>query len=463
MHLISGLLGFLQSSHKVLRHFGRKPGISISASFLIIIFIGTILLRQPQATATGERMRLIDALFTATSATCVTGLVVKNTAEYFSTFGKVVILSLIQVGGLSIMTLTAFFTLAIGRRVAISQQAFIKEALDIEYAKEALSLVRFIVVSAFILESFGALLLFIHLLPKMPSVGTALFASIFHSISAFCNAGFSIFKNNLVDYQTDLMVNLIITSLIILGGLGFHTLINFYGLSASIFTPERRRRITLHTLLVLFVTASLIGCGLGLFCFFEYNNSLAHLTFPDKLMVSYFQAVTPRTAGFNTVDIGSLASPTYLLLMFLMFIGGSPGSTAGGIKTVTAGVIAVTLYAMLRGKDDVEILGRTIPKRIIQKAVSIITVATLVVILASMILLYTEKERFEFIVFEIFSALGTVGLSAGLTPGLTDVGRLIITLLMFIGRVGPLTIALAVGMAPPPVRIKFPEERVMVG
>jgi trk system potassium uptake protein TrkH len=204
-------------------------------------------------------------------------------------------------------------------------------------------------------------------------------------------------------------------------------------------------------------------CGLALFCFFEYNNSLAHLTFPDKLMVSYFQSVTPRTAGFNTVDIGGLTSPSYLLLMFFMFIGGSPGSTAGGIKIVTAGVIGATLYAMLRGKDDVVVLGRTIPKQTVQRAISIATIAILVVTIASLTLLYTEKGSFKVIVFEVFSAFGTVGLSAGLTPGLTDVGRLLIIVLMFIGRVGPLTIALAVTMAPPQARIKFPEERVMVG
>ncbi|MGR3311388.1 MAG: TrkH family potassium uptake protein [Candidatus Brocadiales bacterium] len=463
VHLISRLLKFLQRSNKILHHFGRKPGISISASFLLIILIGTILLRQPQATVTGEQMRLIDAIFTATSATCVTGLVVKDTAEYFSTFGKVVIMLLIQVGGLSIMTLAAFFTFVIGKRLAISQQAAIKGALDTGYTKEALSLVRFVVVSTFVLESFGCLLLFIHMLPKMPSIKTALFASIFHSISAFCNAGFSIFRNNLVDYQTDLLVNLTITSLIILGGLGFLVLTNLYGLLVSRFNTGHKGRVTLHTKLVLLITAPLLVCGLALFCFFEYNNSLAHLSFPDKLMVSYFQSVTPRTAGFSTVDIGSLTAPSYLLLMFLMFIGGSPGSTAGGIKIVTAGVIVAALYAMLRGKDDVEILGRTIPKRIIQRAVSIVTVSALVVILASMILLYTEKESFEVIIFEIFSAFGTVGLSAGLTPNLTNTGMLLITILMFVGRVGPLTIALAVSMAPPPARIKYPEERVMVG
>ncbi|HLG29803.1 MAG TPA: potassium transporter TrkG, partial [Candidatus Brocadiales bacterium] len=344
-----------------------------------------------------------------------------------------------------------------------SQQVAIKGALDTEYTGGALRLVRFVVISTFVLEACGCLSLFIHLLPEMPSIKTAFFTSVFHSISAFCNAGFSIFRNNLVDYQTDLVVNLTITFLIILGGLGFPVLANLYGLTVRLFNTERMEKATLHTKLVLFITAPLIACGLALFCFFEYNNCLAHLSFPDKLMVSYFQVVTPRTAGFNTVDIGSLTSPTYLLLMFLMFIGGSPGSTAGGIKTVTAGVIAVTLYAMLRGKDDVEILGRTIPRRTVQRAVSIVTIATLVVILASMTLLYTEKESFEVIVFEIFSAFGTVGLSAGLTPNLTDVGRLLITALMFIGRVGPLTIALAVSMAPPPVRIKFPEERVLVG
>lgn len=408
-------------------------------------------------------MGMVDALFTATSATCVTGLIVHNTAEYFSTFGKVVILCLIQVGGLSIMTLAAFFTLAMGKRLLISHHEALKGTLIAENTTDSVKLVRFVVVSTLVLESIGCLLLFIHLLPEMPSIKAAVFASIFHAISAFCNAGFSIFKNNMADYQTDLHVNLTITTLVIFGGLGFHVLTNIYGLFISLFSSTRRERVSLHTKLVLLITLPLIAGGLALFCFFEYNNCLAHLSFPDKLMASYFQAVTPRTAGFNTVDIGTLTGPSYLLLMFLMFIGGSPGSTAGGIKTVTAVLIGFILFAMLRGKGEVEILKRTIPRQTIHRAMSIATISTLVVIIASMVLLYTEKGSFEVIVFEIFSAFGTVGLSAGLTPDLTNAGRLLITALMFIGRVGPLTIALAVSMSPTPTRIKYPEERVMVG
>jgi trk system potassium uptake protein TrkH len=445
---------------KTIRNLPAKPGVTISISFFIFIVIGTILLMLPVATADGNGTSLIDAIFTSTSAICVTGLIVQDTLVYFSRFGHIVILTLMQLGGLGIMTSYALFSIAIGKRLLISQQVAMKGVLDTEYG-EIKKTVLFIVISTFIIEAIGAVVLAIHWSGE--PLGDYVFYSIFHSISAFCNAGFSLFSNSLINYGSDVVVNTTIGLLIVAGGLGFIVLTNLSGFLLFFSKRNKKRRVHLHTKIVLTTTGILIILGAILFYTFECKNTLDQFSIKDKVFVSFFQSITTRTAGFTTVDIGSLATPTLLYFIFFMFIGGSSGSTAGGIKTGTFFVILAMVYNMFRGREDVEVFERTINRRTVQKAISITTISILTIVLFCMVLLYTEDAPFKVVIFEAFSAFGTVGLSAGLTPDLTDIGKILISILIFMGRIGPLTLALILGREIAERKIRFPEERIVIG
>jgi len=445
-----------------IRIFTKRPGIFIGSSFLIIIFIGAGFLSLPQATSTGEKMPFVDALFTATSATCVTGLIVRDTGQYFSAFGHVVILLLIQIGGLGIMTLAAFFGAMFAGRLSVSQHAAVKEVLDVKSAEEILRLLRFIVIATFSLEALGFLVLLPVWVGNTDSLGTALFYSLFHAISAYCNAGFSLFSDGFMHYRGDALLNFTITSLIILGGLGFYVLANLYYWFLSLFKEGDGISVTLHTKLVLITTAILLALGIVCFYLFERNHSLATLEPFHQFLVSYFQSVTTRTCGFHTVDIGSLTSPTLLLFMFLMLIGGSPGGTAGGIKTTALVLLVTTTYCFLRGRDETAFFGRTIPKFVIRRTFAILICSFTAILVSSVILLSIETWDFEGIIFEVFSAFGTVGLSTGITPHLSVAGKIVITILMFIGRLGPLTLAVIL-IKERAVLVSYPEEKIAVG
>ena len=437
-----------------------KPGVTISASFFIVIMTGALLLMLPAATVDGNGASLVDAFFTSTSALCVTGLAVQDTAVYFSRFGHIVILVLMQLGGLGIMTSYTFFSIAIGKRILISQQVAMKEVLDTGYG-EVKKTVLFIIISTFVIEAVGAVVLAIHW--SNEPFGDYVFFSIFHSISAFCNAGFSLFSNSLINYSGDVVVNVTIGLLIVSGGLGFIVLSNLFGYFSLFPKGNKKRRLNLHTKIVLTMTGILIIVGAILFYIFECKNTLDLFSIKDKILVSFFQSITTRTAGFNTVDIGSLTTPTFLFFIFFMFIGGSSGSTAGGIKTGTFFVIVAVVYNMFRGREEVEVFERTIQRRTVQKAVSIATLSLLTILMFCLILLYTEEASFKAVIFEAFSAFGTVGLSAGLSPDLTAIGKVIVSILIFVGRVGPLTLALVLGRDVAEKRIRFPEERIVVG
>ena len=414
----------------------------------------------PVATLDGKGTSLVDAFFTSTSALCVTGLVVQDTAVYFSRFGHIVILVLMQLGGLGIMTSYAFFSIAIGKRILISQQVAMKEVLDTGYG-EVKETVLFITISTFVIEAIGAVVLAIRW--SNEPFGDYVFFSIFHSISAFCNAGFSLFSNSLINYSGDVVVNVTIVLLIISGGLGFIVLSNLFGYFSLFPKGDKKRRINLHTKIVLTMTGILIIVGAILFYIFECKNILDLFSIKDKVFVSFFQSITARTAGFTTVDIGSLTTPTFLFLIFFMFVGGSSGSTAGGIKTGTFFVIIAVVYNMFRGREDVQVFERTIHRRTVQKAVSIATISLLTVLIFCLILLYTEEASFKAVLFEAFSAFGNVGLSAGLCSDLTVIGKVVVSILIFIGRVGPLTLALVLGREIAKRKIRFPEERIVVG
>ncbi len=445
---------------KTIKNLAVKPGITIGTSFFVFIVIGTILLMLPVATIDGNGTSLIDAIFTSTSAMCVTGLIVQDTAVYFSRFGHIVILTLMQLGGLGIMTSYAFFSIAIGKRLLISQQVAMKGVLDTEYG-EIKKTVLFIVVSTFIIEAIGAVVLAIHW--SNEPFGDYVFYSIFHSISAFCNAGFSLFSNSLINYSGDVVVNVTIGLLIVSGGLGFIVLSNLSGFLSFFSKRSKKRRVHLHTKIVLTMTGILIILGAILFYTFECKNTLDLFSVKDKVFASFFQSITTRTAGFSTVDIGSLAAPTSLCFIFFMFIGGSSGSTAGGIKIGTFFVILAAVYNMFRGREDVEAFERTINRQTVRKAFSIATISILTIVLFCVALLYTENAPFKVVIFEAFSAFGTVGLSAGLTPDLTGIGKILISVLIFMGRIGPLTLALILGREIAERKIRFPEERIVIG
>lgn len=446
--------------NKAFKNLTVKPGVTISASFFVFIMIGTLLLLLPVATLDGKGTSLVDAFFTSTSALCVTGLVVQDTAVYFSRFGHVVILVLMQLGGLGIMTSYAFFSIAIGKRILISQQVAMKEVLDTGYG-EVKKTVLFIIISTFIIEAIGATVLAIRW--SNESFDDYVFYSIFHSVSAFCNAGFSLFSNSLINYRGDVVVNVTIGLLIVSGGLGFIVLSNLFGYFSLFPKSDKKRRLNLHTKIVLTMTGILIILGAILFYTFECKNTLDLFPVKDKVIVSFFQSITTRTAGFTTVDIGSLTTPTFLCFIFFMFIGGSSGSTAGGIKVGTFFVIIAVVYNMFRGREDVEVFERTIQRRTVQKAVSIAAISILTILIFCLILLYTEKATFKAVIFEAFSAFGTVGLSTGLSSDLTVIGKVIMSILIFVGRIGPLTLALVLGREIVGRRIRFPEERIVVG
>ncbi|MDR4506469.1 MAG: TrkH family potassium uptake protein [Candidatus Scalindua sp.] len=446
---------------KIMKNFTSKPGMTIVVSFITFISIGTALLMLPPATTDGRGTSFIDALFTSTSAVCVTGLVVQDTLLYFSRFGHIVILVLIQFGGLGIMTAYVFLSIAIGKKLLISEQVAIKGVFDVEYSGGIKRTVLFIVISTFVIEGIGTAVLAIHWSGESP--GEYLFYALFHSISAFCNAGFSLTSESMVPYRADLVVNLSIVFLIILGGIGFVVLINMVNFLIPYPDGSRKRKLNLHTKIVLTTTGILIILGAILFFTLEYEHTLSSLSVKDKIFVSLFQSVTTRTAGFTMVNVGDLSSATILYFIFFMFIGGSPGSTAGGIKTSTLFVIVILVYNLIRGRDDMEIFGRTVPKRTVLKAVSILTISLLTVTLFSMVLLHTEHAPFEVIIFEVFSAFGTVGLSCGLTPNLSAGGKMLVCMLIFIGRTGPLTLALIIARKSADRKIRLPVERIVVG
>ena len=428
--------------------------------FALVIFSGTLLLALPAATTNGLGTPLINAFFTATSAVCVTGLTVVDTGSFFTYFGQGVIALLLQIGGLGFMTMSVLFALAVGKRIMLKERLIMQEALNQVNVQGIVRVTKFLVVFAFAVEIIGAILLAIRWAPEL-GMKKALWYGLFHTISAYCNGGFGLFSDNLVSYVADPTVNLVITTLIIVGGIGITVLID---LSNCI--TYRRIKLSLHTKMVLAMTGSLILFGTVVIFIFEQSNpgSMANLSWGGKLFGAYFQSVTARTAGFNSLPIGALQPITLFVLIILMFIGASPGSTGGGIKTTTFGTILALIRSILKGKTEVEIFHRTIPQDIILKALTILIMALGIVILGTAALLCTEPFSLMQILFEEVSAFGTVGLSTGITADLSGPGKLIVSLTMFLGRVGPLTLAFALTeRMRKKSQLKFPEERITVG
>jgi len=382
---------------------------------------------------------------------------------------------MIQLGGLGIMTFSTFFIYLLGGRISFGSRDLLQETLSQAPGHNLKALLITVFRATAVIEGVGALLLTLRFLIDMP-LPRALYYGIFHSISAFCNAGFALFPDSFVSYQGDVTVNLIVTSLIILGGLGFVVVFEISRLRKV--RLQRRSywhnlwvSLSLHSRLVLFTTAILIASGFVFFLLFEYNNAIENLPWGAKLLTSYFQSVTARTAGFNTLAIGTLTNPTLLMLIVFMIVGASPGSCGGGIKTTTFAIVSSLISSRIRDREEINLFHRRVPREVVSKAIAITFFSFTLVLVFTMLLLTTEvggishetsRGLFLEILFEVSSAFGTVGLSTGTTPTLSPVGRLLITLLMFIGRLGPLTIAMAVG-GEKRARFKYAQENILVG
>lgn len=445
------------------KFFSGPPRLLVG-SFAGLILSGTFLLMLPQSTVT-SRLGFIDALFTATSATCVTGLVVVDTGTAFTHFGQLVILGMIQLGGLGIMTFSTFFLYLLGGRISLGSRELLQETISQGPFQNLKSLLKTVVLTTIIVEAAGAFILTARFLFDMP-LNRAIYHGIFHSISAFCNAGFSLCSDSFILYKSDPVINFTLALLIILGGLGFIVIFELRR-----FQKNRSYGLSLHSRLVLLTTAFLILSGAFLFLLLESKNAVENLPWDTKILTSFFQSITARTAGFNTLDIGSLTNPTLFILIMFMFIGASPGSCGGGIKTTTFAILVSLFKNRFYNQDDVSLMNRRIPSAVISKVISVTFFSIILIALFTILLLISElaglshqdsRGMFLELLFEVTSAFGTVGLSTGLTPDLSAEGRLIITLMMFIGRLSPLTIAMAVGNMKKK-RFKYAQENIMIG
>lgn len=440
-------------------HLHLTPYRFIALGFAGTILLGALLLTTPLASAKpGYTVSFLDALFTATSAVCVTGLVVVDTGTTFSLFGQLVIITLIQVGGLGIMSITTMAALLMGKRIKLRERLIMQEALNQLSIEGIVRLTVYVIKVTLLIECIGGTILALRWYPELGMQG--IYFGYWHAISSFCNAGFDLFGDfrSLTDYVDDITVNLVVTSLIIVGGIGFTVI-------SDIWTTRKLSRCSTHTKVVLMMTLILLIVGtVGIFLL-EINNgnTLADLSWSGKLLGSYFQSVTARTAGYNTLDIGKMETATLFLMIILMFIGASPGSTGGGVKTSTIAVMTSAMVAMTRGNQDAELFHRRIPQFVVYKAFTILFIAMLLVIVVTMALTITERSPFLNILFEVVSAFGTVGLTTGITTSLSVFGKIAIILTMFAGRIGPITLVLALAMREHKRLIQHPEGKIIIG
>ena len=454
------ILKFRKSTSKL------NPSQMMVVGFAAVILIGAILLSLPIATQTGERTSFLDSLFTATSAVCVTGLVVVDTATYWNFFGQIVIIILIQIGGLGFMTITTLFSLIVKKRINLKERLLIQESLNQIDLSGLVKLTRYILLMTFVIEGIGALILSTVFIPQFGFIRGSWY-SIFHSISAFCNAGFDLMGNvtgpysSLMYYVNNTTITLAISALIILGGLGFPVILD-------IVKNKKISKLNMHSKIVLISTSILIVVGMLFILIVEYKNvgTLGNLSLKGKILSSLFQSVTIRTAGFATIDLTILHQATLFIMMIFMFVGASPASTGGGVKTTTIAVLILTVKSFLLGKEDIEVFGRRITSSTVRKSVGIFFVGVLAVLTGILLIVLIEPE-FDLLEasFEVVSALATVGLSIGGSSNLTSIGKLLIVIYMFMGRVGLLTIFLAL-VAKNTVnkqQIRYPEGRIIVG
>jgi trk system potassium uptake protein TrkH len=483
---------------------GKNPTRTLIASFLVLIITGAGLLMLPRS-STGENVSFVDALFTATSATCVTGLIVKDTGKDFSLMGQVIILTLIQLGGLGIIVFGVVFALLLGQALSLRESVAMQDLLSARTLGRIGNMIAFIFAGTLLIEAVGAVGMFgmwDDVAGRAGNLTQRWFCSIFHSISAFCNAGFSLFSDSMVSYNRKWQVYLVMAPLIILGGLGFGVHYDLSNIAADRvkrffkgrfnkeyrFSREAPKRMRLQSKIVLSVSACLIVLGMLAILLFEryvgpVRSQMPEPSAPATMGISngasgsnpaknpgvlgaLFQSITARTAGFNTINISALSASSRFILILLMFIGGSPGSTAGGIKTVTLAVVVMTAVAALRKRQEVEMFERSVRIVVVGRAITVTLLFVAVLFGATLALSITENSNgftMSDIMFEVGSALGTVGLTAGITPSLTTVGKLIIIAVIFVGRLGPLTLLAALTFNLKPVRYNYPDEAIIVG
>ncbi len=438
----------------------------ILLSFLITIFVGASLLCLPISSADGTPTPFVDALFTATTSTCVTGLVVTPTVTHWSLFGQIIILILIQIGGLGIITVMSGIALTVQRKIGLSRGVLLQDAFNLNTLSKIGLFVKKVILGTFIIESIGALLYMVVFVPEFGLKG--IWISVFTAISAFCNAGIDIIAaDSLCGYANNVIINAVTCILIILGGLGY---IVWWDVIRVIKDSKNKKGfwkfLTLHSKIALFSTAVLILSGAVLFFVFEYNNSstIGEMSLFDKIQVCLFQSVTTRTAGFATIPQENLSNPSSLISMVLMFVGGSPVGTAGGIKTVTFVVLIATAIATVRNRNEVSLFGRTISKSAVNKAVGVSFVSFSIFFISSVLLSVTSNANLLDILYEATSAVATVGLTRNFTGSLNMIGKLIISATMYLGRVGPISFAIAFTLKKQKQDIvKNPTEQISIG
>lgn len=435
----------------------------IAVGYLTVILVGTGLLMLPVSTAAGEKTGFLSALFTATSATCVTGLVVADTATHWTLFGQTVILLMIQVGGLGFMTMGVLMAVLLRKRISLRTRGILQESMNYMQMGGVIRLVKTTFKGTLLFEGVGALLLAARFIPVF-GVAKGIFFGIFHSISAFCNGGFDLMGtysgqySSFVEFHGDVLINLVLMALVVLGGIGFFVWsdVKKNGL--------RWKKYMLHTKITLFTTAVLLVAGTVLYFVFENQNLLAGMSGKDKFLAAAFSSVTARTAGFNTIDTGGLTHASKLLTMLLMFIGGSPGSTAGGIKTVTTLVLVAYVWSNLRDSKGVHMFHRRLDDDVIRKASNVVVISLLMAVFAVIFICFVQPTLpVEDVMFEVFSAIGTVGMSTGLTRSLTTASRIVIILLMYCGRIGSMSFALSFTERKKVAPVQFPVEKIMIG
>ncbi len=449
----------------------RYPARASFAWYLGLILLGALVLWHPWCRAEGRQpISFREALFTATSATCVTGLVVRQTGSDFSLLGQVVILLLIQLGGIGIMTVTTFITFRLGGHAGLRHRALLSETFGASPSTDLRSLLHHVIGLTLCIEALGFLVLAGRNLLEMPP-GEAVWHGLFHAVSAFCNAGFALPDNNLVGAQQDAVTSLTIAVLVILGGIGYPVLLDLKSLRRNGWAT-RWQRLHLHTKLMMLGTAALLLLGTLAFLVLEWHGALAGLPLDKKLLVAFFQAVVPRTAGFNSVEIGSLHQATLFVLILLMFVGGGPCSTAGGLKVTTLMVLVIRAWKTFWGYRRVNVFGRTIPSETIARATTTAVLFTSVVILAVLPMMVIETPGaptghpdrvFLDTMFEVVSALCTVGLSTGITPYLSALEQMLLVGLMFLGRLGPITVFAALSLAEHRRALEYPQEEPLLG
>ena len=450
-----------------LKIYRKKPAAKksttrlIASGFALIILVGALLLTLPVSNRSGHG-NLLNSLFTATSATCVTGLVVADTYQNWTTFGQLVILCLIQVGGLGFMTIGAFISVLLKKRIGLQEREQLHESVNTLEIAGVVRLVKKIVQGTMLIEFLGAVVLSIRFIPRF-GLARGIYFSVFHAVSAFCNGGFDLMGINeayssLVAFEGDVVVNLVIVTLILVGGIGFIVW------DDVVRNKWHFRKYLLHSKIVIITTLILTAGGTILFLITENQASFADMSLPEKVLGALFSSVTPRTAGFNTVDTGALSNAGKLITMVMMFIGGSPGSTAGGVKTTSVVVLLFYAGAMILNREDINLFGRRLTEEVVKKANAVVIINLSLALIAAVIIMTLQPLlNFEDVAFEVLSAIGTAGMTTGVTRSLNAMSRIVLIILMYCGRLGSLSFALIFAQKKSSSSVRQPQEKIIVG